>query len=69
MDFSGTAETYEHQVNHKFDKERSNLNVTDYWAHSRKPYAKFIKLTDNQAAKTSPAQEAYNMITKIIASK
>ena len=30
MDFSGTAETYEHQVNHKFDKERSNLNVTDY---------------------------------------
>ncbi len=64
--FSGTVVTDGYQVYHKLDKERQNLNVAGCWVHARRPFAEFIKSIGTQAAKGSVAQEAYDMITKIM---
>ena len=65
-DFSGTVVTDGYQVYHKLGKERPDLNVAGCWVHARRPYAEFIKSIGKQAAKTSLAQEAYDMITEIM---
>ena len=65
-DFSGTVVTDGYQVYHKLGKERPDLNVAGCWIHARRPYAEFIKSIGTQAAKTSLAQEAYDMITEIM---
>ena len=65
-DFSGTVVTNGYQVYHKLGKERPDLNVAGCWIHARRPYAEFIKSIGTQAAKTSLAQEAYDMITEIM---
>lgn len=64
--FSGTVVTDGYQVYHKLEKEREDLKVAGCWIHARRPFADFIKSVGLTAAKGSIAQEAYDMITKML---
>ncbi len=64
--FSGTVVTDGYQVYHKLEKERDDLKVAGCWIHARRTFADFIKSVGLTAAKGSIAQEAYDMITKML---
>ena len=64
--FSWTVVTDGYQVYHKLEKEREDLKVAGCWIHARRPFADFIKSVGLTAAKGSIAQEAYDMITKML---
>lgn len=65
-DFSGTVVTDGYQVYHKLADEREYLRIAGCWIHARRPFADFIKSVGLKTAKSTVAQEAYDMITDIL---
>ena len=64
--FSGTIITDGYQVYHQIAGEREDLKVAGCWIHARRKYSEIIKSLGPEASKGSIAQNAYDMITKIM---